>query len=137
LPCGPPGEPGLLQQLDAFRGLSALLVLASHLAQVFWLPFVEADSALVPFFATLARHAVLVFFLLSGFFIALSMRRNAKANGRFDGLSSPWRALRALFPPLVGALLLTAACVAALGPAGVARWARRRGSRLDPEGRRG
>ena len=73
----PAGDAGLLLQLDAFRGLSALLVLAGHLAQVFWLPFIAADSALVPFFATLARHAVLVFFLLSGFFIALSIRRNA------------------------------------------------------------
>lgn len=110
----PAGDAGLLQQLDAFRGLSALLVLAGHLAQVFWLPFVGADSALVPFFATLARHAVLVFFLLSGYFIALSITRNAKANGRFDATEFALARIARLYPPLVGALLLTAACVVAL-----------------------
>ena len=110
----PAGDAGLLLQLDAFRGLSALLVLAGHLAQVFWLPFVAADSALVPFFATLARHAVLVFFLLSGFFIALSIRRNAQAKGRFDAVDFALARGARLYPPLVGALLLTAACVAAL-----------------------
>ncbi len=109
----PAGDSGLLLQLDAFRGLSALLVLASHLAQLFWLPFVAADSVLVPLLATLARHAVLLFFLLSGFFIALSIRRNTLANGRFDALEFGLARVARLYPPLVGALLLTAACVAA------------------------
>ena len=55
-----------------------------------------------------------VFFLLSGFFIALSIRRNAQANGRFDAVDFALARGARLYPPLVGALLLTAACVAAL-----------------------
>lgn len=109
---------GLLQ-LDAYRGLSALVVLAGHLAQVFWMPFVGPASPLVPFFATLSRHAVLVFFLLSGYFIAQSLRRNARANGGlFDAAEFAIARAARLYPPLLGALLLTAACVAAAGALG-------------------
>jgi len=106
-------DPGLSLQLDGLRGGAALVVLAAHLAQVFWMPFVAPDSAVIDFFGTAARHAVLVFFLLSGWLIADGMQRKHRASGRFDVRAYALARLARLWPPLAGALALSALAAAA------------------------
>jgi len=106
-------SPEFSRQLDGLRGLAALLVLVAHAAQLFWLPFVAPGSAVVDVFATAARHAVLVFFLLSGYLIAHGIRRNRAAGGCFDFRSYLLARLARLWPPLAGALLLTGLAVLA------------------------
>ncbi|MBK8530123.1 MAG: acyltransferase family protein [Rubrivivax sp.] len=101
-------------QLDALRGLAACVVLAGHLAQVFWQPFVDAGHALVHGFATASRHAVLVFFLLSGYLIAAGIQRNVVRQGRFQPETYAAARLARLLPPLAGALLVTALAAIAL-----------------------
>lgn len=113
---------GHVLQLDAMRGLAALVVLAGHLAQVFWQPFVDAQDGWVHLFATTSRHAVLVFFLLSGYLISDGIRRNVRRQGLFS--AGPYALARAarLWPPLLGAVLWTAVAAALwphLAPAGV------------------
>jgi peptidoglycan/LPS O-acetylase OafA/YrhL len=106
---------GHVLQLDAMRGLAALVVLAGHLAQVFWQPFVDPQDGWVHLFATTSRHAVLVFFLLSGYLISDGIRRNVRQHGAFA--ARPYALARAarLWPPLLGAVGLTA-LAAALWP---------------------
>lgn len=101
-------------QLDALRGLAAIVVLIGHLAQLFWQPFVEPGHALVHGFATASRHAVLVFFLLSGYLISGGMRRSVQVQRSF--LPGPYAVARLarLWPPLLGALLVTALSVLVL-----------------------
>jgi peptidoglycan/LPS O-acetylase OafA/YrhL len=96
-----------LRKLDAIRGLSAITVLVGH-AMMFVSPRLGANHWLVVLLGNFARHAVLVFFLLSGYLITQSilanMRRNAGAFDAADYLAS--RATR-IYPPLIGAVIFT------------------------------
>ena len=113
-PAAVDGAAAHVLQLDALRGLAAIVVLVGHLAQLFWQPFVEPGHALVHGFATASRHAVLVFFLLSGYLISGGMHRSVQAQRSFR--PGPYAAARLarLLPPLLGALLVTALSVVVL-----------------------
>lgn len=92
------------RKLDALRGAASLVVLGAHTAQAFDLPGQVVG-------ATAARHAVLVFFLLSGYLITGSLVANVARNGSLD-VSAYLRArfLR-IYPPLIGSILVVLACV--------------------------
>lgn len=118
-----------LKSLDGLRGLAALIVLFSHLAatmpgyemarpsfaaQAFW-----ADPLFVIKYTPLrlliaGRASVLLFFVLSGFVLCLSLRR--------DHSYVAWLVRRCcrILPPFFFAILFAAALYAAVGPATVA-----------------
>jgi peptidoglycan/LPS O-acetylase OafA/YrhL len=66
--------------LDLVRGLAAVAVMVSHLRALFFVPFGEVGSrnvlVILPYFLTsLGHQAVVVFFVLSGYFISRSVLR--------------------------------------------------------------
>jgi peptidoglycan/LPS O-acetylase OafA/YrhL len=115
-----------LRVLDSLRGAAAVYVLLHHASLVLWGPGAEraAGGAARPaaglqsmlWSATSAlsygHEAVLLFFLVSGFCVHLRQARE-RAAGRpplLDAWQFAWRRVRRLYPPLVFALLFTAAC---------------------------
>lgn len=95
------------KSLDAVRAISALTVFLSHIIQIVWLPLVGIGSLVHVVNSFVSETAVIVFFVLSGYLISLSIHRNIENNGgfvAFDYLRS--RFLR-IYPPLVGAVVLS------------------------------
>ncbi|MCB9610257.1 MAG: acyltransferase [Polyangiaceae bacterium] len=108
---GAPLPPGALTQLDWIRGLAAFSVLAGHVRGLFFVDYsdLEAPSRVeqVAYMATgLGHQAVIVFFVLSGFFIGYSVLIAHKAE-RFDGFDYSIRRFSRLYAVLVPALLIT------------------------------
>lgn len=98
--------------LDALRGLAALAVFAGHLRALF---FVEYPAVISPgilikalyFLAGFGHQAVMIFFVLSGFLIASSVRRASEQN-RWNLAWYAQNRLTRLYVVLIPALLLTA-----------------------------
>jgi peptidoglycan/LPS O-acetylase OafA/YrhL len=95
------------EYLDFFRGLSALLVLFSHICQIFWSGYFKSEP-LNSIVNAISGIAVMVFFVLSGFLISTTVYRNL-ARHNFNGFDSKKflidRLVR-LYPPLLFSLLL-------------------------------
>jgi peptidoglycan/LPS O-acetylase OafA/YrhL len=70
-------------RFDVARGISALVVFASHLTQVFVWPFLVAASWVDVLSGIAAREAVLLFFLPSGLLITKSIMANVERYGYF------------------------------------------------------
>jgi peptidoglycan/LPS O-acetylase OafA/YrhL len=110
---------GKLDSLDALRGLLAITVCIAHSWQVLVHPAETGDTAASFVLGAAARLAVIGFFCLSGFVIAMSVERNRDRHGTFSlsdyALSRAFRIL----PPLAFALLATLLLAAALQAAGL------------------
>lgn len=98
--------------MDFFRGISAVLVCAGHLRAVMFLDFNDAGddsilSQLFYFLTSLGHEAVMVFFVMSGFFVGgsvLSKRLNFSfPHYLIARLSRLWTVL---FPALIFTLLI-------------------------------
>ncbi|MGJ4950093.1 acyltransferase family protein [Bradyrhizobium sp. HKCCYLS20291] len=95
--------------LDAVRGGAALFVFVSHIIQIIWLPVTGLGSLAHIANSFASETAVVVFFVLSGYLICLSICGNIQRNGEFvvwDYLRS--RALR-IYPPFLGAVVVSLA----------------------------
>ncbi|QIP01744.1 acyltransferase family protein [Bradyrhizobium symbiodeficiens] len=95
--------------LDAVRGCAALVVFVSHTIQIIWLPATGLGSLVHAANSFASETAVIVFFVLSGYLISLSICGNIRRNGEFaawDYLRS--RALR-IYPPFLGAVAVSVA----------------------------
>ncbi len=95
--------------LDFVRGLSAIAVCAGHLRAAMFVDYASLDRASLPqqafYLATgLGHQAVMVFFVLSGFFVGGSVLRSGE---RFDAGRYALARLSRLWVVLVPALLLT------------------------------
>jgi len=97
------------RELDGLRGLAAQLVLFAH-ASVLTL-----EPQLLP--AWLARFAVIVFFVLSGFAIATSIKSRALSSGQWDWMDYAIRRVARIYPPYIVAVV-SAAALAAMHNAG-------------------
>ena len=98
--------------LDAVRGLAALVVFVSHWRYLFFADYPQlshAGAAAKVFYALtgLGHSAVMVFFILSGFFISSSVLR-ARQQGRWSWTWYAEQRLTRLYVVLVPALLLGA-----------------------------
>ena len=106
------------QTLDAARGLAALVVFVGHAYFFFWARLFGAEGP-VGFVVLIANFtAVEVFFFLSGLLITASIRSNIARNGRFDVIEYAASRVARIYPPLLGAIVLTGvvwASIAALG----------------------
>lgn len=99
-----------MQVLDAVRSSSALAVLFVHVLQLFVYRFFGADHFLTHFFGTLATHAVLVFFLLSGYLIVQSILKKMQRNGYFHWQDYAAARIARIYPPFLASLIISAGC---------------------------
>ena len=111
-----------LSSLESVRGLAALLVVLHHWVFIFTthVPvqrlvmqnrYRELLRQTIVDMSTLGPAAVLVFFVMSGFVLTLSLDRKNKSYGEFIAT----RLVR-LYPPFVFAILFSASLVVALKP---------------------
>jgi peptidoglycan/LPS O-acetylase OafA/YrhL len=106
-------------ELDAIRGTAALVVAAAHYVQVWVVPSVGYLSLTSEITGLAATYAVNIFFVLSGFVIALSVIRHQREDGSFRFLEFlTARALR-LLAPYYFAILLSIGIVAFVHFAGL------------------
>jgi len=100
--------------LDGARGLLSIVVCFAHAFTILVRPSHHTKEFSHYFWVISSRYAVLAFFVLSGFVIALSVQRNSKRNGVFRlGDFAASRAARIL-PPLLAAIGLTMVLAALL-----------------------
>lgn len=98
--------PRHFQPLDATRGLAALLVFPAHIGQIFFWRLTGPDSFSALLCGAVARHAVLVFFLLSGHLVTKSIVQNVRRKGHFDPSEYVASRIARIYPPLIGAVSL-------------------------------
>jgi peptidoglycan/LPS O-acetylase OafA/YrhL len=97
------------QKYDMLRGVASIAVLLGHLVQTFLQRLLGSDSVTVLAAGNIARHAVLVFFLLSGYLITQSIAANVKRNGRLDLREYLAARIARIYPPLVGTIFVVLA----------------------------
>lgn len=104
---------------DVLRALSAILVLVGHLFQIMVQPLFDHPLVTRGFYV-MAGYSVMIFFVISGYMIGLSIYRNLSRHAfqRFDALAFARNRLLRLYPPL---LLSVAICLAVLAFAKL-RW---------------
>jgi peptidoglycan/LPS O-acetylase OafA/YrhL len=90
-----------VRSLDALRGILSLTVVVAHALQIFSYP----QTGLYMGFP--ARAAVLFFFCLSGFVIAMSIHANIRRNGGFDAREYAMSRFTRIAPPFLAVVLLT------------------------------
>lgn len=91
-------------RLDVVRGLAALTVLAAHAHQVFFLRILGPGAPSSILSSALSRHAVLIFFLLSGNLITRSIMLNIRRNGQFAIGEYVASRFARIYPPLLGSI---------------------------------
>jgi peptidoglycan/LPS O-acetylase OafA/YrhL len=101
-----------LTHLDAVRGLAALAVVLYHLREIFFVPSQEVARMSVIIkgiyvLSGLGHQAVMVFFVLSGFFISSSVLRSVRS-GRWSWRKYLVQRLTRLYTVLLPALCLGA-----------------------------
>ncbi len=103
--------------LNLIRALSGFIVVFSHFFQIFVLP-VEGASPIRDFAMHLALYAVLAFFVLSGFLIAMSIQRNVSRKGYFDWKGYFVSRFARIYPALIASTIFCIALYAILGTMG-------------------
>lgn len=93
--------------LDGVRGISSLTVVAVHAVQVFLLPYFGMGSSVQLLTSLAATYAVLAFFVVSGFMIAISGSRHRTEDGKFDTVGFAVARILRIYPPLLAAIVLT------------------------------
>lgn len=101
---------------DSLRGVSALLVVASHCVQFFFLP---SNPAYHKFVAMVSQSSVMLFFVMSGFLITKSITGNISKNGRLDLEDFFIKRFARIYPPLISSFFLVAFIVAVLYATGL------------------
>lgn len=93
--------------LDCVRAISALIVFGSHIIQIFWLPKVGLGSALHLTNSVISECAVIVFFILSGYLISLSISNNVRKKTRFSVFDYARSRLLRIYPPFLFAVAIS------------------------------
>ena len=119
-----------VRSLDALRGLLSVFVVAAHAWQIFSYPQ-TGDGWANLVFGFPARAAVLCFFCLSGYVIAMSIHGNMRRNGTFDPLEYASSRFMRIAPPLLGVFALTWLFATILNAAGASHVGLQRAARPD------
>jgi len=90
--------------LNSFRGYAALAVFFAHFNQVFIYPFLGLNSKLVAINGIVASMAVVIFFIISGYVIAHSLKSNYARNTMNEFVINR---IARIYPPLLLAIVLT------------------------------
>ena len=91
-------------RLDVARGLAAIAVFIAHLGDVFFYRLIGPHHIVAQSLSVLARHAVLIFFLMSGNLITRSIVQKVHRNGSFDIVEYCAARVARIYPPLLGAI---------------------------------
>jgi peptidoglycan/LPS O-acetylase OafA/YrhL len=94
--------------LNACRGILAIIVCLAHTWQKILSPQYGNYGWDHAIFGLLARLAVVMFFVLSGWVIYHSLRINHEKNGRFDVIDWYMSRISRIIPPLAVSILITA-----------------------------
>ena len=102
--------------INALRTIAAVFVVFEHVRAMFFRDYSDVEHspiAAVFYFGTaLGNEAVMVFFVLSGFWVGMSvLKAYERGNGTFDWIDYAIRRLTRLWIVLVPAIALTAICV--------------------------
>jgi peptidoglycan/LPS O-acetylase OafA/YrhL len=100
-------RPHINARFDIARGLCALVVFAGHTSQVFIWRLTGFNHPSAQVAGTMARHALLIFFLISGYLITRSISGNIRRNGYFDAIDYLASRVARIYPPLVVAIVIT------------------------------
>lgn len=90
-------------QLDSIRGFSAIMVLIGHAYTTFMYPTVKFGYTAS---GILTQTSVMIFFVLSGFLIGLSIKENKRRNGRFSIKQYAFGRMNRVYPPLIASVLI-------------------------------
>ena len=91
------------------RALSSLLVFLSHIIQIFWLPVLGLRNWIYSANNLLSESAVIVFFLLSGYLISMSIWKNVSGAGHFSVAEYAISRLARIYPPLLCSVIVALA----------------------------
>ena len=103
------GQPRRLPELDALRGIAAMLVLLFHYSSQY--PKLFPDQPGLPFRWQWAENGIWLFFAISGFVICMTLERTR------HWTDFVWARFSRLYPVYWAAMFLTAAAVAVSGEA--------------------
>ena len=92
---------------DTVRALAAVAVVISHAVQIIWLPLHGLGTWSHRLNSFLSDTAVIVFLVLSGFFISASIVANISSNGKFKVVDFAVSRCLRIYPPLAFAALLS------------------------------
>lgn len=95
-------------QLDAARGAAALVVTLCHFLEIYWAPTLGISGWIAHGVSTVSQHAVMVFFLLSGYLICSNIRRNIARHGQFSVMEYWSGRVARIYPPLLLSVALCA-----------------------------
>lgn len=93
----PPLSRTVSLQLNSLRGLSAIIVLIAHSSQIFFAHYFEHLHVIV---SLLAAASVMLFFVLSGFLIMLSIARQIHSHGHLNIAAYASARINRIVPPL-------------------------------------
>lgn len=103
----PATESSTFLALDALRGISAIVVCLAHSFYGFVTPYGGVKNWGTRLMNCGAYFAVLIFFILSGFMITVSILRNIKSHrGTFSHRAYLAARIARIYPPLIFALIL-------------------------------
>ncbi len=94
-------EKNLYIRLEILRGISAILVLVDHTYTAYLERFFGVQHTLSLAMAFIGMHAVIIFFLLSGYLISLSCKNNVRKNSIFDVRKYLKSRILRIYPPLI------------------------------------
>ena len=114
IPSCPPLSQRASTNLDLIRGLAALAVAANHLRNVFFVNFPQLEHKSAPIavlyaFSALGHQCVMVFFVLSGYFVSASVLKFRTLEA-WSVQAYAINRLARLYVVLIPALAVTAAC---------------------------
>lgn len=93
--------------MDVLRGSSAIVVAAVHAFQIFLIPYFGIGSPSHLLTSLAATYAVIVFFVVSGFMICVSVSRHRNDDGTFRSQAFAEARVLRIYPPLIAAIFVT------------------------------
>jgi len=114
IPSFPPLSQRASTHLDLIRGLAAVAVAANHLRNLFFINFPQLEHKTAPIavlyaFSALGHQCVMVFFVLSGYFVSVSVLK-FRTLAAWSVQAYAINRLARLYVVLIPALVVTAAC---------------------------
>lgn len=96
------------EYLTGIRGIAAIVVLLSHIIQVFWLRYEDFPAWAREASSISSTYAVIIFFVLSGFLIAHSIEENTRRNqGILDIKDFIAARFARIYPPFIFSIIVS------------------------------
>lgn len=93
---------------EGVRGIAAFTVALAHAYGIFIAPHLGADGFMPKLLGQAAHQSVMVFFIISGLLITLSIKSNIEKNsGKFDLIKYLSSRVARIYPPLCFAIFIS------------------------------